>query len=234
MPISDSQAQQIKEQIISHIEKTFPEDKKYSAIDQINSMTIPELESFLIQNKMIKDLPSSEDSSINLPQSNMTQSPFRMIVLGEIPSVKIDENDDGLAVLEINPISKGHTIIIPKVQAFDSDNIPKPVYDLANEISSRIKSKLKYKEVAIYTNKVLGEVIVNVLPITDLVNQENMDSPRSKSTNQELIEIQSLLKKDSKEKKSSSPKTPRERKEKAALKKTEPKKSSLKLPRRIP
>ncbi len=96
---------------------------------------------------MIKDLPSSEDSSINLPQSNMTQSPFRMIVLGEIPSVKIDENDDGLAVLEINPISKGHTIIIPKVQAFDSDNIPKPVYDLANEISSRIKSKLKYKEV---------------------------------------------------------------------------------------
>ena len=114
MPISQAQAQQIKGQIIAHIEKTFPPDKKYSAIDQLNSMTIEELEAFLIQNKMIKDMPSSDGSSLNLPQSNMTQSPFRMIILGEIPSIKIDENNDALAVLEINPISKGHIIIIPK------------------------------------------------------------------------------------------------------------------------
>jgi len=234
MPISESQAKQIKDQIISHIEKTFPPDKKQSAIDQLNSMTIQELEAFLIQNKMIKDLPSSDGPSDSLPQSNMAQSPFRMIVLGEIPSIKIDENDDALAVLEINPISKGHTIIIPKVQLFETDNIPKPVLDLANIIVKRIKSKLDYKEVAIYTNKVLGEVIINVIPITDLINQENIDSPRSKASNEELKELQELLKKEFKEKKSSPKiKTPRIKKERTE-KKVSVKKQNFQLPKRFP
>jgi len=235
MPISQAQAQQIKGQIIAHIEKTFPPDKKYSAIDQLNSMTIEELEAFLIQNKMIKDMPSSDGSSLNLPQSNMTQSPFRMIILGEIPSIKIDENNDALAVLEINPISKGHIIIIPKIQLFDTDNIPKQILSLAEDISKRLKSKLNYKEVAIYTNKVLGEVIINVIPITDLINQENIDSPRSKATNEELKELQEILKKENKTKKTSSakPKIPKAINS-SPEKKVEFNKYSIQLPRRIP
>ena len=136
--------------------------------------------------------------------------------------------------MEINPISKGHTIIIPKVQLFETDNIPKPVLDLANIIVKRIKSKLDYKEVAIYTNKVLGEVIINVIPITDLINQENIDSPRSKASNEELKELQELLKKEFKEKKSSPKiKTPRIKKERTE-KKVSVKKQNFQLPKRFP
>ncbi len=39
---------------------------------------------------------------------------FTKIVNGEIPSYKIAENDKFYAFLDINPIAKGHTLVIPK------------------------------------------------------------------------------------------------------------------------
>jgi histidine triad (HIT) family protein len=39
---------------------------------------------------------------------------FTKIVNGEIPSYKIAENDSYYAFLDINPLSKGHTLVIPK------------------------------------------------------------------------------------------------------------------------
>ena len=39
---------------------------------------------------------------------------FTRIVNGEIPSYKIAENEDYYAFLDINPIAKGHTLVIPK------------------------------------------------------------------------------------------------------------------------
>lgn len=39
---------------------------------------------------------------------------FSRIIVGEIPSHKIAENDEFFAFLDINPIAKGHTLVIPK------------------------------------------------------------------------------------------------------------------------
>ena len=39
---------------------------------------------------------------------------FSRIVAGEIPSYKVDENDKFYAFLDINPLAKGHTLVIPK------------------------------------------------------------------------------------------------------------------------
>ena len=39
---------------------------------------------------------------------------FSKIVKGEIPSYKCAENEDYYAFLDINPLSEGHTLIIPK------------------------------------------------------------------------------------------------------------------------
>ncbi|MCL1851397.1 MAG: HIT family protein [Bacteroidetes bacterium] len=41
---------------------------------------------------------------------------FTKIVKGEIPCYKIAENDDYFAFLDIRPTSKGHTLVIPKIQ----------------------------------------------------------------------------------------------------------------------
>jgi histidine triad (HIT) family protein len=39
---------------------------------------------------------------------------FSKIVSGEIPCYKIAENDEFLAFLDISPLAKGHTLVIPK------------------------------------------------------------------------------------------------------------------------
>ena len=39
---------------------------------------------------------------------------FCRIIAGEIPSVKIMENDEFLAVLDAFPASKGHALVLPK------------------------------------------------------------------------------------------------------------------------
>ena len=50
---------------------------------------------------------------------------FTKIVKGEIPSYKIYEDDEFYAFLDINPLSKGHTLLIPKKEVdylFDIDD----------------------------------------------------------------------------------------------------------------
>lgn len=39
---------------------------------------------------------------------------FSRIIAGEIPCYKIAENDRFFAFLDINPLSKGHTLVVPK------------------------------------------------------------------------------------------------------------------------
>ena len=51
---------------------------------------------------------------------------FTKIIKGEIPCFKIAENNDYFAFLDIRPTSKGHTLVIPKIQ---NDYI----FDLADE-----------------------------------------------------------------------------------------------------
>jgi len=52
------------------------------------------------------------------------ESIFSKIVAGQIPCYKVAENDSFLAFLDINPLAKGHVLVIPKVQVdyiFDLD-----------------------------------------------------------------------------------------------------------------
>lgn len=50
---------------------------------------------------------------------------FSKIVAGEIPSYKVAEDDKYYAFLDINPLAKGHTLVIPKCEVdylFDLDD----------------------------------------------------------------------------------------------------------------
>lgn len=50
---------------------------------------------------------------------------FTKIISGEIPSYKVAENDDFLAFLDIRPLKKGHTLVVPKQEVdyiFDLDD----------------------------------------------------------------------------------------------------------------
>lgn len=41
---------------------------------------------------------------------------FTRIINGEIPCYKVAENDRYFAFLDINPLAKGHTLVVPKVE----------------------------------------------------------------------------------------------------------------------
>lgn len=69
---------------------------------------------------------------------------FSKIISGEIPCYKIAENDRFLAFLDILPLAKGHTLIIPKQPVdyfFDLDNELLAEYNVfAKEIARKIKA----------------------------------------------------------------------------------------------
>jgi len=185
MEVSKEQIAELKKQIISHISSTFPEDKKKSAIENINSMEEAEFIEFLKQNKLIGSKP--EEGS-KVPTQNT--SPFRSIIEGTLPSHIIDENKECLAVLEINPISNGHIILIPKNVISESSKIPQTIFSLAKKISKKIKTKLKPKDISILAVNSLGEMIINVLPIYD---NESLTSPRKQASEEELKSLKKIL-----------------------------------------
>ena len=48
---------------------------------------------------------------------------FTRIINGEIPSYKVAEDDKYYAFLDINPLQKGHTLVIPKLPEPEADYI---------------------------------------------------------------------------------------------------------------
>jgi histidine triad (HIT) family protein len=207
--ISDEEANEIKNKLISHIETTFPPEQIGGAIEQINSMNSEQLEEFLNKNKLIKGENDSSDSP--------SECVFCSIASGKIQSVKLDENKSALAVLDINPISKGHALIIAKVH---SEKSQKGVKSLAEKISKKIKGKFSPKKIDLSNSRLFGHEVINLLPVYD---EENFNSKRNHSTLEELENIKSELER----------KKEKVKKEKAKGK-VEHIKEFLWLPKRIP
>jgi len=134
------QITQIKSQIIQQIGSTFPEDKKQTAIQQIEAMNPEQLEEFLKQNNLMK------------PGENPETTPciFCSIVSGQTQSNKIDENSDAIAILEINPISKAHSLVIPKKH---SEKVSKKTMQLARKNKKENKHKIQTKKHWTNSNK---------------------------------------------------------------------------------
>ena len=62
---------------------------------------------------------------------------FSRIVAGEIPCYKIAEDEKNFAFLDINPLAKGHTLVIPKAEGdylFEMDARP---ISLCNSLPKR-------------------------------------------------------------------------------------------------
>ena len=59
---------------------------------------------------------------------------FTKIINGEIPSYKVAESDKFYAFLDINPLQKGHTLVVPKLSEPEADYI----FDLDDDILSEM------------------------------------------------------------------------------------------------
>jgi len=81
------------------------------------------------------------------------ESIFSKIVNGEIPAYKIAENDKFLAFLDINPLAKAHTLVIPKKETdyiFDiQDDEFKEMWLFAKKIAKAIEKTVECKRIGI-------------------------------------------------------------------------------------
>lgn len=76
-----------------------------------------------------------------------------MIAAGQIPSYKIAEDDNYYAFLDINPLVKGHTLVIPKKEVdyiFDLDEETyKGLWEFAAKVAAAIKTAIPCKRVGV-------------------------------------------------------------------------------------
>lgn len=68
---------------------------------------------------------------------------FEMIRDGEIPSVKLYEDDVCFVILDINPISKGHSLVISKEVYPCFTDAPLSTLGHMMEVASRVDAKLR-------------------------------------------------------------------------------------------
>jgi|SRR3989344_218669 len=179
MPLTQEEINDLKDQLrqqVAHL----PPDKKTQALEQIESLSPQALEAMLMQQQ-------SKQKSTG-PEKNI----FRMIVDKDIPSVMVDENSVAVAVLDIAPISKGHIIIIPKKPVSETKEIPTLAFSLAKKLANKLTTKLNAKASEIQTESKFNEAILNVIPYYK--EPLNINSPRSKSTVEELEKIAPLIK----------------------------------------
>ena len=107
---------------------------------------------------------------------------FTRIINQEIPSYKIAEDDRFYAFLDINPLTKGHTLVVPKTEVdylFDlDDDTLASMMVFAKRVAGQIRTKTDCKRVAIV---VLGLEVphahIHLIPIK---SESDVDFRREK------------------------------------------------------
>ena len=108
---------------------------------------------------------------------------FTMIDKGEIPSYKVAENDEFYAFLDINPLAKGHTLVIPKnVEDDYIFNLDPETYEglwaFARKVAVALKAAVPCKRVGV---AVLGmEVPHTHIHLVPLQSESDMDFKKEK------------------------------------------------------
>lgn len=115
---------------------------------------------------------------------------FSKIVSGEIPCYKIAENDEFLAFLDINPVQKGHTLVIPKQEIdyfFDiDDDMLQRMIIFAKNVARGLKSAIPCNRIAL---SVVGLEVphahIHLVPINHVFDA-SFERPRVNLSNTEF------------------------------------------------
>lgn len=122
---------------------------------------------------------------------------FTKIIKGEIPSYKIAENDSFYAFLDIFPLVKGHTLVIPKIEIdkfFDlRDDLLGEMLLFAKPIAESLERHFPCNRVGI---SVVGLEIphahMHLIPI-NTADDMNFSRPKLKLSEEEFRAIQKLI-----------------------------------------
>lgn len=118
---------------------------------------------------------------------------FSKIVAGEIPSYKVAEDDKFYAFLDINPLVKGHTLVVPKKEV-------DYIYDLSDEELAAMHVFAKHVALAIqkaFPCRKVGEAVIGLevphahIHLIPIQKESDMifSNPKLKLANEEFVEI---------------------------------------------
>lgn len=118
---------------------------------------------------------------------------FTRIINGEIPCYKIAENNLFIAFLDILPVAKGHTLVVPKKQIdyiFDLPNEELQALNLfAKEVARKIQAVIPCKKIGV---SVIGLEVphahMHLIPINH-IHDMNFEKERLKFSTEEYTEL---------------------------------------------
>ncbi len=124
---------------------------------------------------------------------------FTKIIKGEIPCYKIAENERFFAFLDISPLAKGHTLVIPKVQEdyiFNlDDHTIAELMIFAKKIAKAIEENVTCQRIGV---AVIGLEVphthIHLVPINH-VGDLNFKNDRVQITNEEMANLAILISK---------------------------------------
>ena len=118
---------------------------------------------------------------------------FTKIVNGEIPCYKIAEDENYLAFLDVMPLAKGHTLVIPKKEVdliFDLESEDfKNLWGFAQQVAKKVGAAMPCVRVGV---AVIGLEVphahIHLIPITN-VEEMNFKNTRLKFSDDEYQQI---------------------------------------------
>lgn len=118
---------------------------------------------------------------------------FTRIVNGEIPCYKIAEDDRFFSFLDINPLAKGHTLVIPKKEVdyiFDiEDEEYKALFLFAKKVAKAIKEVIPCKKVGVaIIGLEVNHAHIHLVPINGVYDID-FSKPKLQFNKEEFTEI---------------------------------------------
>jgi histidine triad (HIT) family protein len=125
---------------------------------------------------------------------------FSRIASGEIPAYKVAEDERYLAFLDINPLVRGHVLVIPKKEVdyiFDvEDELYSGLWNFSRRVSMAIKKAVPCKRIGI---AVIGLEVphahIHLIPM-NRVSDMNFANPKLLLPAEELGEIATKIRKE--------------------------------------
>lgn len=123
---------------------------------------------------------------------------FSKIASGEIPAYKVAESNDFLAFLDVNPLVKGHVLVIPKKGTdyiFDvEDEEFKNLFAFAKNVARAIKKVISCKRIGV---AVIGLEVphahIHLIPISKMKDMD-FSNEKLQLTKDEFLEISAKIK----------------------------------------
>ena len=185
--LNKDQAEQVRKQILDQLEK-LPKDQVGDLKEQIQEASPEELEAFVAQ----------------MQKGQKGECIFCKIIKKEIESIRIFEDNDLIALMDIMPATKGHVIVMPKkhfkfIQELDKELLDKLI-NFIRLLSPVLVEAMNAKSLSIYipqgamAGQNVDHFFINLIPRYEK-DKVVIDWNREKKPNKELEVVADIIRK---------------------------------------